>query len=590
MGNKIITEKDFWICTGGTTPAQLQTTQLTTKKESGHKYITVADTATSSWIDFGCKKLMWIMAILAAVVVVLVVATGGAALGALIAAGAIAGAAGAAFGAVVGALICGQKAAAARKWLTSKPDMIIQGRRAISGDNQMKCMLFGETITFAPHIKNWWQAIALGAANYIGGIMEGMMYGAAIGAAGGVISGGPAVLSQFGVSNVAANWLATWSGWGLGLRGAVTAQSVLGAYGNTGEVTTDDVVSKGIFGMETGTLHSAQNIVSGNGTMTDLIGLGLWFLPAHGRSNEARETRTRTEEARNEEAREEENPQARGNESKAPRRQGEFEAYEEGICFPAGTSISTVEGLRPIEDVRVGELIYAFDFDSETPVVKKVLGLTRGATGSWVDVYIGQEALRVTRAHPIWVESARLWVNAEELTPGVTLRLQDGRSVQVSRVEIILLEEKEETFNFSVEDAENFFVGDLRVLVHNIDDSRLEYLSRPGYRNYVLREGGPNGKIYYSGMFGPGETVADVKRRHSRNNNRFNESEGDYFDLQEGTREYGEARLMENELAVENKTIIGRDGKNYRGNRQRPLDENKMAEYEEYRRIKQGCG
>ena len=587
MGNKIITEKDFWICSGGTTPAQLQTTQLSTKKDSGHKYITVADTATSSWIDFGCKKLMWIMAILAAVIAVAVVATGGLALGAIIAAGAIAGAAGAAFGAVVGALICGQKAAAARKWLSSKPDMIIQGRRAISGDNKMTCMLFGETITFAPHIKNWWQAIALGASNYIGGILEGMMWGAAIGAAGGVAAGGTAALGQFGVSNVAANWLATWGGWGLGLRGAVTAQSVLGAYGETGEVTANDVVSKGIFGMETGTLHSAQNIFSGNGTMTDLIGLGLWFLPVSGRGNR---NRTRSEEAKNEKARKEENPQARSSESKAPRRDGKFEAFEEGICFPAGTSISTVEGLRPIEDIRVGELIYAFDFDSETPVVKKVLGLTRGATRSWVDVRIGQEALRVTRAHPIWVESAQLWVNAEELTPGMTLRLQDGRSVQVSRVEIISLEEKEETFNLSVEDAENFFAGNLRVLVHNIDDERLAHLSRPNYRNYVLREGGPNGKIYYSGMFGPGETVQDVKRRHSRNHNRFNEANGDYFDLQPGTREYGEARLMEHQLAVDNKTIIGRDGNNYRGNRQAPLDAKKMAEYQEYSRIKQGCG
>jgi len=78
MGNKIITEKDFWICTLGTTPAQLQSRQTPqlVKKESGPKYITVADTATSSWIDFGCKKLMLIMAILAAVVVVFFVATG----------------------------------------------------------------------------------------------------------------------------------------------------------------------------------------------------------------------------------------------------------------------------------------------------------------------------------------------------------------------------------------------------------------------------------------------------------------------------------------------------------------------------------
>src|SRR5262245_64546561 len=115
MGNKIITEKDFWICTGGTTPAQLQSTQKSTKKESGHKYITVADTSTSSWIDFGCKKLIWIMAILAAVIAVVVVATGGLALGVLIAAGAMAGAAGAAFGAVGGERICGAKAGAAIK-------------------------------------------------------------------------------------------------------------------------------------------------------------------------------------------------------------------------------------------------------------------------------------------------------------------------------------------------------------------------------------------------------------------------------------------------------------------------------------------
>jgi hypothetical protein len=345
MGNKIITEKDFWICTLGTTPAQLQSRQTPqlVKKESGPKYITVADTATSSWIDFGCKKLMLIMAILAAVVVVFVVATGGAGLAALIAAGAIAGAAGAAFGAAVGMLICGQKAAAMRKWLSSKPDMIIKGQRAITGDDKMKCMIFDADITFAPHIKNWWQAIALGASNYIGGILEGMMYGAAVGAAGGIISGGPAVLSQFGVSNVAANWLATWGGWGLGLRGVVTAQSVLGAYGEKGEVTSGDVLYHGVFGMETGTLHSAQNILSGNGTMTDLIGLGLWFTPAHARNQRSRtgseESRTRSEEAKNEEAkneegRNEENPQARTGESKAPRRQGEFEAYEEGTGKP----------------------------------------------------------------------------------------------------------------------------------------------------------------------------------------------------------------------------------------------------------------
>jgi len=151
MGNKIITEKDFWMCTGGNMPAPIQSTQLSTKKQSGEKYITKIDTSTSNVIDFGCNKLMFIMAILAAVIAVCIVATGGAA---LIAIGAIAGAAGAAVGAVAGGLICGQVASMARIWKGSKSNMIIQGQETITGDHKMKCMLFGDEITFAPQIKN----------------------------------------------------------------------------------------------------------------------------------------------------------------------------------------------------------------------------------------------------------------------------------------------------------------------------------------------------------------------------------------------------------------------------------------------------
>lgn len=217
MGNKIITEEDFWICTGGAVPAQLQTTQLSTKQVSKHKYITVNDKATSSWIDFGCKKLMLIMAILAAVIAVAIVATGGAALAVIVAAGVAAGAAGAAFGAVLGALICGQKAAPARVWNQSKSDLIIQGFPAITGDHTMTCRLFGETIRFAPNIKNWWQAIALGGLNYLTGIVEGGLVGGLIGLGGGLLSGA-ATLGIPTLSSIAGNVAASFGAVGLPIR------------------------------------------------------------------------------------------------------------------------------------------------------------------------------------------------------------------------------------------------------------------------------------------------------------------------------------------------------------------------------------
>lgn len=326
MGNKIITEKDFWTCTGGLVPAPMQTTQLSTKKVGDFKYITVKDTATVSFIDFSCKKLMFAMAMLAVAIALVTVATGGMALIAICAAAA---AGGAIFGAVLGALLCGQMAAAARYWMQSKSNLIIQGQQAITGDHKMQCMIFGDIISFAPQIKNWWQAIALGTSNFIGEVLKNMMYGAAIGCGAAIVSGGPAVLSQFGLSNIGANWLATWGGYGLGLRGLMGAQTMLGAYGNTGTITGGDVVNSA-FAMEIGTYHAASNILSGRGTVDDFLGVAMWMMPAP-KNNRAVTEEARPNEqnrSRNEEVREEESAQARVTETEAPARQGEFDAFE----------------------------------------------------------------------------------------------------------------------------------------------------------------------------------------------------------------------------------------------------------------------
>ncbi|MEV6909082.1 hypothetical protein [Amycolatopsis sp. NPDC051071] len=94
--------------------------------------------------------------------------------------------------------------------------------------------------------------------------------------------------------------------------------------------------------------------------------------------------------------------------------------------------------------------------------------------------------------------------------------------------------------------------------------------------------------IYYSGMFGGGETVESVEYRHSRNGNRFNKDDGDYLDPIPDSRTYGEARLLEHRLTQENKAYIGRREGDFRGNRQNPLAERSMPEYEGYEaRLKQ---
>lgn len=328
MGHKRITEKDFWICTEGNMPAQLQSTQKTAKKGSGEKYITVKDTSTSSWIDFSCKKAMLIYAIIAAAVVVIAamtVATGGAA---LIALGALAGLAGAAWGAVIGALLCGQTAAKGRKWVEVPKSRMtaVQGVRQITGDCTMTCMV-GGVISFAPQIKNWSQAISLGAGNYIGGLMEGMMAGAAIGMGGAALSGGAGafasggarglgqaalqfaksapmnVLRNIGASfgyagaGASASTAYTTAAAAVGLRGLTAAQSGLTHYGSTGE-SGWGAAGEGVFGMETGMYHSVNNLTTFHnpetgafewqGTWQDVTGLALLLSPVHKAAEEAK--------------------------------------------------------------------------------------------------------------------------------------------------------------------------------------------------------------------------------------------------------------------------------------------------------------
>ena len=349
MGAKIITEKDFWTCGGGLMPAPLQTTQLVAKKKDGSKYITINDKSTQSFVDFACKKLMWLMALVAAVIAVAVVATGGAA---LIAIGAIAGAAGAAFGAVLGSLICGQKAAMARHWIGQKDNLKILGISTVTGQHKMLCSIFNEEITYAPNIKSWWQAIALGAANFIGGVLQGAMVGAAVGGGAALLQGGIAALAEGGISglgrgalqlvrtlpgNVVGNVVGSWTtGMGLGLRGLLGAQHAAQTYGETGQAGAGDFV-QGAVSMETGTAQSARNVFSGQGTASDYMGLALWLTPIHEAAKSPGEPEGgKPNEPEGEKPNERETPQNGGEEPPTPPNGTDGEAYEDATQLNTG--------------------------------------------------------------------------------------------------------------------------------------------------------------------------------------------------------------------------------------------------------------
>lgn len=222
-------------------------------------------------------------------------------------------------------------------------------------------------------------------------------------------------------------------------------------------------------------------------------------------------------------------------------------------------------------------MIYAYDLETETVVIRQVLALYRGSTTCWVDIALDTHVMRTTREHPIWVKNIQDWVAAAKLTSGMQLLLEDGRLLQVNDIALLPQPQSQITYNLHVEDVNNFFVGELGVLVHNATP-----LGQPGHSVYVLRNS--QGKIYYVGRFGPNETPRSVMSRHSRTPRggqgpaRFSQANGDRLEVVARNQTYAQARRLEHELCVRNRTYIGR-GNSWRGNRDYPMSPRKMLRY-----------
>ena len=135
-------------------------------------------------------------------------------------------------------------------------------------------------------------------------------------------------------------------------------------------------------------------------------------------------------------------------------------------CFKEGTPVVTEEGLKPIEEVKVGDKVLAYDEATGEQAYKKVVRLFRNTTNEWYHIIANNEEIVCTGGHPFFVEN-KGFVSAKDLSVGDILRLSNGVLIPVSAISVEKLEHPETTYNFEVEDFHTYFVGESEVLVHN---------------------------------------------------------------------------------------------------------------------------
>ncbi|WP_328884635.1 polymorphic toxin-type HINT domain-containing protein [Streptomyces sp. NBC_00299] len=149
------------------------------------------------------------------------------------------------------------------------------------------------------------------------------------------------------------------------------------------------------------------------------------------------------------------------------------DAVSDCKCFLAGTDILMADGTtKDIEDVKLGDKVLATDPETGKSGAREVTAtIVTDSDKHFTELTIatdnGKEHLTATYEHPFWSVSEHEWVEAGDLEPGMTLRTDEGHTVEVTATRQYT--DHVRTYNLTIESVHTYYVlaGATPVLVHN---------------------------------------------------------------------------------------------------------------------------
>ena len=132
-------------------------------------------------------------------------------------------------------------------------------------------------------------------------------------------------------------------------------------------------------------------------------------------------------------------------------------------CFAAGTPVRTPDGRKPIESLRVGDLVLSQDVTTGTLGFQPILAVHHDAPDATLRLALDcGETIVTIPYHRFWL-AGRGWATARTLKPGDALRTLAGRAKIVAISDGAVLP----VYNLDVARSRTFFVGRTDALVHD---------------------------------------------------------------------------------------------------------------------------
>jgi hypothetical protein len=146
--------------------------------------------------------------------------------------------------------------------------------------------------------------------------------------------------------------------------------------------------------------------------------------------------------------------------------------YPSCSCFAAGTPVQTIDGLRPIETLKVGDRVLTQDTTTGVLSYQPALAVFHNPPADTLRVRIGGESIVATGIHRFW-KAGHGWTMARDLKVGDPIRLVGG----IAKVELVEPDKLQPVFNLEVARGTDFFVGQSGALVH--DNSLVQTVANP---------------------------------------------------------------------------------------------------------------
>ena len=140
-------------------------------------------------------------------------------------------------------------------------------------------------------------------------------------------------------------------------------------------------------------------------------------------------------------------------------------------CFTGDTLVATENGQIRIEEIEVGDKVWAYDIFTGETALKEVTKVYVHEVDEILHLHTTCGDIDTTTNHPFYVID-KGWVAAGDLNDGDEVYLIDGSTAFITFAELERLAEPIKVYNLEVADFNTYFVCNVSVLVYNYNKKR----------------------------------------------------------------------------------------------------------------------